>query len=123
MKIPISTSPRLGTVNGLYMEHTPLLKGSFPSTDPDRVCLHSVVMYSGMLEQMQSNSIMSLSISTIPDRARLDAVIMYSGMLSPQFILAETATVEQSDRMAELAAEAKENFIARLQQFQVCRMQ
>lgn len=84
---------------------------------------------------------MSLSLSTIRDRVCLDAVMMYSGMLSPQFILAETATVEQSDRMAELAAEAKANwlqeghpgwsvtqadsqdFIARLQQVQVCRMQ
>lgn len=65
--------------------------------------------------------------------------MMYSGMLSPQFILAETATAEQSNRMAELAAEAKANwlqeghpgwsvtqadsqdFIARLQQVQVCR--
>ena len=63
--------------------------------------------------------------------------MIYSGMLSPRFILAERATVEQSDRMAELAAEAKANwlqeghpgwsvtpadsqdFIARVQQVQV----
>lgn len=37
--------------------------------------------------------------------------MMYSGMLSPQFVLAETATLEQSNKMADLASEAKDSWL------------